>query len=296
MKPAAFEYRAPDTIEDVLELIDSRPEDASLLAGGQSLVPMMSMRLARPELVVDLNRVPGLDRIECHGGVVRIGAMARQRAIEVHPAIRRELPLLPAALSHVAHVAIRSRGTIGGSLAHADPSAELAAVVAALGGALRLRSQAGQRTVAAGDFFIAPLITALGPTELIEAVDLPIPSADTGWAFLEVARTHGAFAIAGVAALVGLDPSGAVERARAALLGVQGTPLVLDWLEQMLRGQVLRDEALDEVGRRLAASLAPFEDVHATASYRRRVAVTLTLRALREATERARCSNGVPTR
>jgi carbon-monoxide dehydrogenase medium subunit len=294
MKPAAFEYRAPDTIEEVLELIGSRNEDTTLLAGGQSLVPMLSMRLARPELLVDLNRVPGLDRIEHHDGMLRIGGMARQRAVELHPEVRRELPLLPAALSHVAHVAIRSRGTIGGSLARADPSAELPAVVAALGGSLWLRSEAGLRTVAARDFFIAPLITVLEPGELIEAVEIPLPPSGTGWAFLEIARTHGAFAMAGVAAVVGLDASGAVERATASLLGVQGTPLVIDWLEQTLRGEALRDEALDEVGRRLAASLDPLEDVHASATYRRRVAVTFTLRALRAAIERAGRSNGVP--
>jgi aerobic carbon-monoxide dehydrogenase medium subunit len=296
MKPAAFEYRAPDTVEEVLDLIGSRSQDASLLAGGQSLVPMMSMRVARPELVVDLNRAPGLDGVERFDGVVRIGGMARQRAVELQPEIRRELPLLPAALSHVAHVAIRTRGTIGGSLAHADPSAELPAVVAVLGGSLRLRSRSGQRAVAARDFFIAPLITALEPGELIEAVELPLPPSGTGWAFLEMARTHGAFAMAGVAALVGLDPSGGVERAGVALFGVRGTPLVLDWLEDMLRGQALRNGALEEVGARLAASLEPLGDVHASAGYRRRVAVTLTLRALREANERAGRSNGVPGR
>lgn len=291
MKPAPFEYRAPDTVEEVLELIGSRPEETSLLAGGQSLVPMLSMRLARPGLVVDLNRVVGLDGIERHDGVLRIGGMARQRTVELHAEIRRELPLLPAALSHVAHVAIRSRGTIGGSLAHADPSAELPAVVAALGGTLRLRSGSGQRTVAAKDFFMAPLMTAIELGELIEAVDLPLPPRGTGWAFLELARTHGAFAMAGVAALVGLDSGGTVAQAHAALLGVQGTPLVLDWLAETLRGQALEDEALEEVGRRLAASLEPLQDVHASASYRRRVAVTLTQRALREAAERARRSN-----
>jgi carbon-monoxide dehydrogenase medium subunit len=296
VKPAAFEYRAPDTLEEVLDLIGSSYEDASLLAGGQSLVPMLNMRLARPELVVDLNRVPGLDGIERHDGVMRIGGMTRQRALELHPEIRRELPLLPQALSHVAHLAIRSRGTIGGSLAHADPSAEIPAVVAALGGTLRLRSQQGQRAVAARDFFIAPLITATEPGELIEAVDLPLPPPGTGWAFLEMARTHGAFAMAGVAALVELDPAGAIEQAHAALLGVHGTPVVLDWLGEILRGETLRDEALEEVGRRMAASLEPLQDVHASASYRRRVGVTLTQRALREAAQRAGRSNGVPAR
>jgi carbon-monoxide dehydrogenase medium subunit len=294
VKAAAFEYRAPESVEEVLELIGSRAEDASLLAGGQSLVPMLNMRLARPELVVDLNQVPGLDGIERRDGVIRIGGMARQRTVELHPEIRSELPLLPAALAHVAHLAIRSRGTIGGTVAHADPSAELPAVVAALGGSMTLRSQSARRTVAAKDFFVAPLITARDPGELVEAVELPVPTSGTGWAFLEVARTHGAFAMAGVAALLGLDPSGAVNRASAALLGVQGTPVVLDWLEESLRGAPLGDEALDAVGRRLADELDPYEDVHASTSYRRRVAVTLTVRALREAAERARPANGAP--
>jgi carbon-monoxide dehydrogenase medium subunit len=286
VKAAAFEYRAPESVEEVLELVGSRAEDASLLAGGQSLVPMLNMRLARPELVVDLNQVPGLDGIERRDGVIRIGGMARQRTVEVHPEIRRELPLVPAALAHVAHLAIRSRGTIGGTLAHADPSAELPAVVA-LGGAIQLCSRSGRRTVPAKDFFVAPLITARESGELVEAVELPVPRSGTGWAFLEMARTHGAFAMAGVAALIGLDPGGAVNRASAALLGVQGTPVVLDWLEEALSGQPLTDDALDAVGKRLADELAPYEDVHASTSYRRRVAVTLTLRALREAGERA---------
>jgi carbon-monoxide dehydrogenase medium subunit len=295
MKPAAFAYQAPETVEEVLELIGSRPQETSLLAGGQSLVPMLSMRLARPELVVDLNRVPGFDEIEQRDGVLRIGSMARQRTVELHPLARRDLPLLPAALSHVAHLAIRSRGTIGGSLAHADPSAELPAVVAALGGSLQLRSQAGPRTVAARDFFLAPLITALEPGELIEAVELPIPPPGTGWAFLEVARTHGAFAMAGVAALIRLDQGRAVEQASLALLGVEGRPVVIDWLESVLRGRPLSDEALEDVGQRLEASLEPLEDVHASAGYRRRAAVTLARRALREAAAPAASRDGVPT-
>lgn len=296
MKPAPFDYRAPDTLEEVLELIGSRPEETSLLAGGQSLVPMLNIRLARPELVVDLNRVPGLEGIERHDGALRIGAMVRQRTAEMDPEVRRGVPLLPAALSHVAHLAIRSRGTIGGSLAHADPSAELPAVLAALGGSLRLRSRARTRTVPASEFFIAPLITALEPGELIEAVELLVPPSGTGWAFLEVARTHGAFAMAGVAALVGLDPGGTVARADAALLGVQGTPVVLDWLADTLGGRALDDGALQDVGARLGASLKPLDDIHASAEYRRRVAVTLTLRALRQAADRAARSNGAAAR
>lgn len=287
MKPAPFAYRAPDTVAEALGLLAEAPDERSLLAGGQSLVPMMSMRIARPEMVIDLGRIVELAGVERSDGIVRIGAMTRQRTVELNRDVIAALPLLPVALEHVAHIAIRTRGTIGGSIAHADPSAELPATAIALGGRLRLRSRAGARVLAAEDFFVAPLMTAIEPGELIEAVELPVPPAGTGWGFAEVARTHGAFALVGAVAQLGLDHSGAVTRARLAMFGVGATPVSVEWLEPAVRGRALDNELLAEVGSRLSSDLEPLDDVQASSAYRRRAAGRLAQRVLRQAMLRA---------
>lgn len=294
MKPAPFDYRTPDTVADALELLAQAPEDTSVLAGGQSLVPMLSMRIARPEVVVDLGRVAELAAVAHSDGVLRIGAMTRQRAVETDAEVIAALPLLPAALSHVAHLAIRTRGTIGGSLAHADPSAELPATTVTLGARICLRSRSGTRALPAEDFFVAPLMTALEPGELLEAVELPVPPPDTGWGFSEVACTHGAFALVGAMALVGLERDGAVQRARLTMFGVGPTPVSVDWLEQAICGRTLDDELLKEVGARVSEELSPPDDVHASAAYRRRAAGALARRVLRQAVLRAEPPEWVP--
>jgi carbon-monoxide dehydrogenase medium subunit len=281
MKPPPFEYAAPSSIEEALELMAAEPDAASLLAGGQSLVPVLNMRMAQPALIVDLNRVEGLDRIETTPeGRVRIGAMVRQRRLETDATVRERLPLMPRAARHIAHIPIRSRGTVGGSLAHADPAAELPATVTALDGRLLARGPAGDRAIAAGDFFQGPLTTALEPGELLLGVEIEPPAAGTGSAFMEVARTHGAFALAAAAALVRLDASGRIDDVRLALAGVGGAPYAPAWLRDMAAGESPEEGLLRRIGERVSEEVEPFDDIHAPASYRKRIAGVLSARAL----------------
>jgi aerobic carbon-monoxide dehydrogenase medium subunit len=288
MRPVPFDYRAPDTLEEVLEVLEETPDATSLLAGGQSLVPMLNMRLARPDLVLDLRWIGALVGVSRVDGMLRIGAMTRQRAIEIDGAVVTGLPLLPAALRHVAHVAVRTRGTIGGSLAHADPAAELPAAVAALDGRIRLRSLRASRVVTAEGFFVGSLLTSIEPGEVLEGVDLPIPPPRTGWGFREVAATHGAFALVGAAALVRLAADRTVEHARLALMGVDSTPVVVDWLSEVMVARPCDAELLGEVRTRLHHSLDPPDDVEASASYRRKAGAAIAVRALHDAAHRAR--------
>jgi CO/xanthine dehydrogenase FAD-binding subunit len=267
---------------EALDLLAQAPDETSLLAGGQSLVPMLSMRMARPETVIDLGRVSELNGIQRTNGTVRIGAMTRQRAVEHDPQIAEALPLLPESLNHVAHLAIRTRGTIGGSIAHADPAAELPAAAVALDATLTLRSQNGSRTIAARDFFIAPLMTAIEPGEMLEAIEIPVPPPRTGWGFAEVARTHGAFALVGAIGGVTLNGGGA-ERVRLVLFGVGPVPVSMDWIN----ARTLDDDAITEIAHRVSDELDPADDVHASAAYRKRAAGALTRRVLRQAAARA---------
>lgn len=287
MKPPLFEYRAPRTVDDALELATEAPDETSLLAGGQSLMPLLNMRLARPKVVVDLNRVEGLDRIERTDGTLRIGAMVRQRRIETDPVVRELVPLVAEAAGHIAHVPIRTRGTFGGSIAHADPAAELPATVVALGGQVALRRVGGlERLVPAEEFFVGPLTTAIEPGEMLVAVELPVVAKRTGSAFLEVARTHGAFALVGAGALVTLGADGRVEGARLGLCGVGGRPYDAR-IEEDVVGERPSERLFAQVGARISETVHPFDDGQATADYRRTVAGVLAARALAQAARRA---------
>jgi len=286
MKPAPFEYAAPASVDEALALLAE--EEARPLAGGQSLVPLLNMRFARPTLLVDLDRVAGLDTVEHVNGAVRIGAMVRQRTLETDSRIGERLPLLADAVGHVAHVAIRTRGTVGGSLAHADPAAELPPAALALGARFVVRGSAGPRIVPASEFFLGPFTTAVGAGELLEAVELDAPPAGTGWAFLETARVHGAFALVGVAALLGLGPGGEMVSARLALCGVGGSPYEPEWLDDVLLGERADERTFRAVADRVAGSIDPHGDGHAGSEHRRRLAAVLTRRALVLAAGRAR--------
>ncbi|MEO1368249.1 MAG: FAD binding domain-containing protein, partial [Acidobacteriota bacterium] len=202
MKPPPFDYHAPDHIELALELLDRYGDDAKPLAGGQSLVPAMSFRLARPTVLVDLGRLRGLDGIRRVGGELRFGAMTRQRTVEDSALVAERLPMLSGVLPHIAHPQIRNRGTVGGSLAHADPAAELPAVLLALGGRCRVRSRSGERWVSADDFYTGLFETALGDGDLLVEVAMPEERPDSGWGFHEFARRHGDYALVGVVATV----------------------------------------------------------------------------------------------
>ena len=288
MKPAVFQYVAPHTREEALEAVRSFGSDGKILAGGQSLVPLMAMRLARPAIIIDLNRIPDLAYIRAARGGLSIGAMTRQRTAEMHRLVIERLPLLAEALRWVGHAQIRTRGTIGGSLAHADPSAELPAVAAVLGGRFVLASTRGERIVDVSQFFTGYLTTALQAHEILVEVQLPAPPAGAGWAFQEIARRHGDFAIAGVAALVRLDGDRRCTEARLAFTGVGPGPVRASDAETYLAGKRLGNATVEEAGRIAQAALDPDSDIHASAAYRKHVAGVLAARTLRQAAERAK--------
>ncbi|HMH53547.1 MAG TPA: xanthine dehydrogenase family protein subunit M [Candidatus Acidoferrum sp.] len=288
MKPPRFDYLAPASLDEALAALAEHGDAAKVLAGGQSLVPLLNFRLVRPAYLVDLNDIPGLAYIRQENGHVAIGALTRQRALETSALIRERVPLLADAMPQIGHAQIRNRGTIGGSLAHADPAAELPAVVAALDGELVVRNASGGRVLRPDEFFVAYLTTALDPTELLVEVRLPLVPPRTGTAFLEVSRRHGDFALVGVAASVTLDDAGVCTRCAIALIGVGPAPVVARAAAQRLVGSKPTMEVLQDVGQLAAADLSPDGDLHASSQYRRHVAGVLTRRALARALERIR--------
>ena len=261
MKPAPFRYEAPRSLPDALALLDG--EDARALAGGQSLVPMLNFRLAWPELIVDLNQVSELAHLQVRDGALRIGALARQATLHRSEVVAAGWPLLTAAVAHVGHAAIRTRGTVGGSVAHADPAAELPVALTALDARFHLRSRDGERTLSAAELFQGALTTALAPGELLLEIEVPAPVPGARAAFLEQARTHGDFAVAGVAALVAPGAHAAI-----ALLGAAAVPVRARAAERALLAGASAGEAA-----RLAAADVPDH-------YRRALLTTLTERAL----------------
>ena len=276
MKPAAFAYRAPASIQEALALLEANRE-AKLLAGGQSLVPVLNFRLASPALIIDLNRIGALAGIrEEADGTLVIGAMTRHRAIEKSEQVRCANPLLALAMPHIAHAQIRNRGTIGGSLAHADPAAELPAVCLACDAEMAIQHAGGTRRLAAGAFFSGFFSTALKPTELLAEVRFPAWPAQRRAGFAEVSRRHGDFALAGVALTADVD-NGRCERARIALFGAEDVPRLVP-LEQPLDEKRIADAA-----RAIAAGSQPRADHHASAEYRRELIEVLVRRALEQA-------------
>ncbi|QXJ25366.1 FAD binding domain-containing protein [Actinomadura graeca] len=281
MKPPPFAYHAPRTLGEALDALAADPS-AKVLAGGQSLIPLLNMRLAAPSALVDINRVAELDTLRVGADGVRAGALARHARVERSDEAAAVQPLLRSALRHVAHPAVRNRGTVVGSLAHADPAAEMPAVLALLGGTVEAASAAGRRTVAAGAFFRGPMEPALEPGEIAVSAFFPAVPPRTGTAFAETARRHGDYALAGVAALVTLDAGLRVAAARAAYLGVAATPLVLD-----LTGPAGPDGDWAAAAAHVRERIDPEGDVHAGADYRRHLTGVLTGRALRTAAARA---------
>jgi carbon-monoxide dehydrogenase medium subunit len=285
MKPPAFAYAAPETLEEALALRAEHAGDSAVLAGGQSLMPLLNLRMAFPGTVIDVGRIRELSGIREWDGGVAIGAMTRQRAAEQSELIAQRTPLMTRALPNVGHTAIRNRGTVGGSIAHADPAAELPAVALALDAELVARSSSGERTIPASEFFMGYLTTALQPEELLVEVRLPGLAAGHGSAFVELARRHGDFALVGVGAAVALDGSGAIADARLVFIGVGGAPVRAREAEALLRGAMPTDEVYAEAAERAKGELEPGSDSHASAEYRRRIAGVLAQRALREATQ-----------
>lgn len=290
MKPAPFEYRRPESLEEALEVLAREGPEAKVLAGGQSLVPAMNFRLAAPSVLVDLNGLADLAFVTERDGGVAIGAMTRQRAVERSEAVARRASLLAEALPHVAHPQIRNRGTIGGSLAHADPSAELPAVALAASARLRAR-RAGEsegRWIEADDFYPGMFSTALEPDEVLVEIEIPDPPPRTGDAFEEFARRHGDYALVGAAVRVTLEPDGRVGAARFVLLSVSDRPIRVADAESALVGVEPASEAISAAASAVADGIDPPSDIHATADYRRHLASVLVRRALVRAVARAR--------
>jgi carbon-monoxide dehydrogenase medium subunit len=263
-------------------------DEAKVMAGGQSLVPLLAFRLARPSVVVDVNRVAGLDGARLEGDTLELGALTRQRDVELLPGLRQRCPMIAEAVEQIGHVAIRNRGTVGGSLAHADPAAEWTALALALDAELDLHGPAGTRTLPARDFLVTYFTTSLQPDEVLTRIRLRVPNGRTGSCFLELARRHGDFAIVGVGALVTLDADGYVADARVALIGVGERAVRATAAEQVLRGSRPSDDVLADAAGAVDGEIEPNGDIHASADYRRHVAGVLVRRALGTAVTRAR--------
>jgi carbon-monoxide dehydrogenase medium subunit len=284
MKPASFAYYRPDSLEEALALLAEHGPDAKPLAGGQSLVPAMNFRLARPAALIDLNRIGSLAGIEpAADGRLRIGAMTRQRALERSATVAQHAPLLSRAVPWIAHPQIRTRGTIGGSLAHADPAAELPAVMLVLEARFVVAGPRGSRSLAAREFFTGVLSTALADGELLAAVEIPPRPAGARSAFVEVARRHGDYAMVGAAVELTLDDRRRCRSCRIGLLSVGDTPVLAEAAMRELTGADLTRDAIDSAATAAARDLDPPSDLHASAEYRRHLARVLVGRALRQA-------------
>lgn len=292
MKPAPFEYHAPTTLEAALELKAEHGDDGKPLAGGQSLIPAMNFRVAQPSLLIDLNHVPELRHISKPNGAVHIGSMTLQSTAERDPLVAEHTPLLHEAIPNIAHPQIRNRGTIGGSLAHADPASELPVVALALGARFRAQSKSGERWIEAKDFFAGLFATTLQPDELLVEIAFPTKLARTGYCFTEVARRHGDYAMAGLAAMVTLGADDKVSEARLVYLNVGDGPLAAASAASSLAGQTPNAAAFKEAGRIASQEdMSPYGNIHATPEYQRHLSAVLTERALHTATERAKAAH-----
>ena len=287
MKPAKFDYYDPTNLEEALALLDTHQGDGKVLAGGQSLMPLLNMRLARPNIVVDINRIKELNYVRASDGGIVIGALARQRALQTERLIAERMPILQEAAYYIAHPQIRSRGTICGSIAHADPAAELPALALALDAEMTLTGAKAARTVGAETFFQSFFTTALEANEILTEVRFPAPPKDSAWSVLEISRRHGDFAIAGIVGGLALDPDREViAQARLVYFGVGPTPIRVKAAEAALIGQAAAEPAFEAAAQSAKQGIDPSNDIHASEEYRRAVVATLTKRALRAALQK----------
>ena len=288
MKPASFEYLAPRSVEETLAHLVEYGWEAKVLAGGQSLIPMMNFRLAQPEILIDINNIPELSTVALNeSGGLSVGALARHYEIEESLLVAERAPLIHETMPHVATTQIRTRGTFGGSIAHADPSSELPAVCVALEGRCRLRSQSGDRWVPADEFFVGLYTTQLEPEELLVEVEIPQQKSNTGWALVETTRRSHDFALVGVAAVVRLDGESMCEHAKLILFSVGEGPVEAHNAEKLLIGQRLSDDVIREAAEvASSADIEPSNDIHATSGFRRHLAGVLSRRALWQAASR----------
>ena len=288
MKPAPFNLLRPRSVDEALAMLQAHGDDAKVLAGGQSLVPLMNFRLARPRNLIDINGVSGLDQIQFNGQTLMLGAMVRQRDAEHSLEVAERLPIFREAMEQVAHPAIRNRGTVGGSLVHADPSAELPMLAIALDAVFHLRSARANRSIAARDFFQGYLMTDIAPDELLVAIDFRMPSQNAGWCCTEIARRHGDFAIVAVAVLLGCDRDRSVNFARVALGGVGPAPLRVLSAEDVLSGRRLDPELFRRAADAAVEAVDPPADIHASSGYRSQLTAVLVRRALTVAASRVK--------
>jgi len=290
MKPARFDYVAPRSLDHALSVLGAESDAARVLAGGQSLGPLLNLRLARPKVLVDVNQLRDLDQLRiADDGSLAIGATTRQRSVEVSADVAARWGLLSAAVSDIGHRAIRNRGTIGGSVAHADPAAELPAALIALDARFHVASSSGSRSLAASEFFTGPFTTTLEPDEMLTGVTVPPPRGDTGQAWIEFSRRQGDFAVIGVAAVLRLDSAGRCSALRLVYSGADWMPWQPASVTEQIRGRDPSTQLFEDVGRAVASESSPPDDVHASAAHRRRLIRVLTARALsrcaREAVE-----------
>lgn len=289
MKPPPLDYHDPHSLDEALELLQRYGDDAKVLAGGQSLMPLLNFRISAPAVLIDINQISDLSYIQHEAGQIRIGALTRQRKIEFSPLVQEQLPLLHQATTLIGHLPIRTRGTIGGSMVHADPAAEYPAVAVALEAEFVVQGPSGTRVLPAEDFFVTYLTTAVRPDELLVEIRFPIAGSISGsthgWAFVEFARRHGDFALVGIAALI--DVKGEQYRsARLSTAGVGPTPTRLREVEQMLEKDGLTEKSVLAATSRAAELVEPDSDLHASADFRRQLTQVLTQRAIRQAVTR----------
>jgi CO/xanthine dehydrogenase FAD-binding subunit len=288
MKPAPFKYIAATSLGHALALKAEHGDDAKFLAGGQSLLPAMNFRLARPAILIDINGVEDLAGIRPSTGSTRVGPLTRYRELQRDAAFVRTFPLIGEALPHIAHPQIRNRGTLGGNLSHADPASELPAIAVALSSRFRVQAAKHERWIGASDFFVSALTTDLQPDEMLVEVELPLPKPRTGSCFMEIARRRGDFAIAGVAVMVTLDEESKCSNVRLAFCGVGETPIDASSAAKTLVGHLPTEDAFRDVAASVQAMIEPGGSVQATANYQRHIAGVLTERALQTACRRVR--------
>ncbi len=288
MKPAPFEYHAPDSLEQALGLMRQYADDAKILAGGQSLVPAMNFRVAQPSVLIDLNRVSELSFIRGEGETIRIGAMTRERHLEFDSSIEKHIPLLTEAAQFIAHPQIRNRGTLGGSIANADPAAELTVLMLALDARLKAQNASGERWIDAHDFFAGMFTTALASDEILVEIELPFMPPHTGWSFMEVAPRAGDYALMGVAALVTLDENGKCKNAKLVYLNAGDGPVDAKESARLLEGEALNDKLIESAAAMASEKeINPFGNIHTSIDFQRHLANVLTKNALKQAVKRA---------
>jgi len=286
MKPAPFDYVRAESVQHAVETLAAAGGDGKVIAGGQSLMPMMNFRLVKPSVLVDINRIPGLDRIEQRGNRLALGALVRHRMTAEHPLIAHHVPVLHHAMKHVAHLTVRNRGTFCGSVCHADPAAEMPMMTLLLNGTIRVSSPRGTREVAAEEFFLSSLVTCLEPDDVVTEIEIDTLPADAGWGFEEFARRHGDYALAAVAVTM-TRTDGVVSNPRIALMGVGEMPMRMSGLEALIDGRELSGGLIEELVSALRDEITPNSDLNGSAEYRRHLAGALMRRAVADAWSRA---------